>query len=69
MELVWCLCNVENRMISVERILQYTRIPAEPPLMISNGPSKKWPAYGEIDISELQVIISTQEGPVKLAFT
>ncbi|CAN6448506.1 unnamed protein product [Victoria cruziana] len=55
MELVWCLCNVENRMISVERILQYTRIPAEPPLMISNGPSKKWPAYGEIDISELQV--------------
>ncbi|XP_031479656.1 ABC transporter C family member 3-like isoform X1 [Nymphaea colorata] len=56
MYLVWCLCNAENRMISVERILQYTRLPSEPPLTIeTNRPSKKWPSHGEIDISELQV--------------
>ncbi|CAN6448493.1 unnamed protein product [Victoria cruziana] len=53
---IWCLCNVENNMISVERILQYTRIPPEPPLTIeTRKPSRDWPAYGEIDIRNLQV--------------
>ncbi|XP_031480163.1 ABC transporter C family member 3-like [Nymphaea colorata] len=53
---IWCLCNVENNMISVERILQYTCIPPEPPLTIETSrPSKDWPSYGEIDISNLQV--------------
>ncbi|KAJ7963668.1 ABC transporter C family member 3 [Quillaja saponaria] len=49
------LCNLENKMISVERILQYTRIPSEPPLVVqSNQPDPSWPSHGEVDIQDLQ---------------
>ncbi|RYR45354.1 ABC transporter C family member 3 [Arachis hypogaea] len=50
------LCELENKMISVERILQYTSIPSEPPLVVQeNRPSPSWPSYGEVDICNLQV--------------
>ncbi|KAF7824758.1 ABC transporter C family member 3-like isoform X1 [Senna tora] len=53
---IWCLCNMENKIISVERILQYTSIPSEPPLVIEeNRPDPSWPSHGEIDIHNLQV--------------
>ncbi|XP_009357290.2 ABC transporter C family member 3 [Pyrus x bretschneideri] len=53
---IWNLCNVENRIISVERLLQYTNIPSEPPLVIeSNQPDRSWPLLGEVDICDLQV--------------
>ncbi|KAK3032480.1 hypothetical protein RJ639_037293 [Escallonia herrerae] len=53
---IWNLCNLENKIISVERILQYTAIPSEPPLVIeSNRPERYWPSHGEIDICSLQV--------------
>ncbi|KAK9089868.1 hypothetical protein Scep_028950 [Stephania cephalantha] len=53
---VWCLCHLENRIISVERILQYSSIPSEPPLAIeANKPDQGWPSNGEIDIHDLQV--------------
>jgi len=54
---IWNLCNLENKIISVERILQYTTIPSEPPLVLEeeNRPDPSWPAYGEIDIWNLQV--------------
>ncbi|CAA0839063.1 ABC transporter C family member 3 [Striga hermonthica] len=54
--LVWNLCIIENRIISVERILQYTSIPSEPPLVVeSNRPDSHWPTQGEVSINELQV--------------
>ncbi|KAI8552981.1 hypothetical protein RHMOL_Rhmol06G0309700 [Rhododendron molle] len=53
---IWNLCNMENKMISVERILQYTSIPSEPPLVIEeNRPDGQWPAHGEVVIQDLQV--------------
>uniref|UniRef100_A0A1D1XDX3 ABC transporter C family member 3 n=1 Tax=Anthurium amnicola TaxID=1678845 RepID=A0A1D1XDX3_9ARAE len=53
---VWNLCNLENKIISVERILQYTCIPSEPPLTIETSrPECNWPSRGEVDIRDLQV--------------
>ncbi|PIN10945.1 Multidrug resistance-associated protein/mitoxantrone resistance protein, ABC superfamily [Handroanthus impetiginosus] len=50
------LCFMENRIISVERILQYTSTPNEPPLVIeSNRPHNNWPTQGEVNIQDLQV--------------
>ncbi|KAG9459673.1 hypothetical protein H6P81_004181 [Aristolochia fimbriata] len=53
---MWCLCNLENKIISVERIFQYITIPSEPPLVIETcRPDSNWPACGEVDIRDLQV--------------
>ncbi|KAK1397129.1 ABC-type xenobiotic transporter [Heracleum sosnowskyi] len=53
---IWNLCNLDNKIISVERILQYTSIPNEPPLIIEvNSPDDHWPSCGEVDICNLQV--------------
>ncbi|EPS64027.1 multidrug resistance-associated protein, partial [Genlisea aurea] len=53
---VWNLCNLENRIIAVERILQYTKIPSEPPLEIeSSKPRNPWPLRGEVAVEDLQV--------------
>ncbi|KAL3821106.1 hypothetical protein ACJIZ3_007011 [Penstemon smallii] len=50
------LCTMEQRIISVERILQYTTIPSEPPLVVeSNRPQSNWPIHGEVIIRDLQV--------------
>ncbi|KAJ6387922.1 hypothetical protein OIU77_026478 [Salix suchowensis] len=54
--LIYCFCHCENKLISVERILQYISIPAEPPLVIeANRPDHSWPSHGEVDIINLQV--------------
>ncbi|RDX68629.1 ABC transporter C family member 3, partial [Mucuna pruriens] len=54
--MIWDLCNLETKIISVERILQYTSIPSEPPLVVEeNQPHDSWPSYGRIDIHNLQV--------------
>ncbi|XP_029127877.1 ABC transporter C family member 3-like isoform X3 [Cajanus cajan] len=54
--LIWCLCNLENEIISVERVLQYTSIPSEAPLVIKeNQPDHSWPSFGEVHIQDLQV--------------
>ncbi|XP_038690598.1 ABC transporter C family member 3-like [Tripterygium wilfordii] len=51
-----CLCNLENQIISVERIIQYSSIPSEPPLVIEeNRPDHTWPSQGEVDLIDLQV--------------
>ncbi|CAL5190730.1 unnamed protein product [Lathyrus oleraceus] len=54
---IWNICNLENKIISVERILQYTSIQSEPPLVLEeeNRPDPSWPANGEVDIRNLQV--------------
>ncbi|KAL6983834.1 hypothetical protein U1Q18_017208 [Sarracenia purpurea var. burkii] len=53
---IWNLCNVENKMISVERILQFTNIPSEAPLVIENSrPEPEWPTNGRIQLENLHV--------------
>uniref|UniRef100_A0A7N2M8R0 ABC-type xenobiotic transporter n=1 Tax=Quercus lobata TaxID=97700 RepID=A0A7N2M8R0_QUELO len=54
--IVWTLCQMENKIISVERILQYSSVPSEPPLVIEeNRPDHSWLPNGEVDIHDLQV--------------
>ncbi|XP_075660090.1 putative ABC transporter C family member 15 [Castanea sativa] len=53
---IWNLCNVENKMISVERILQFTNIPSEAPLVIEDHrPKPEWPTDGRIELENLHV--------------
>ncbi|OMO81421.1 hypothetical protein COLO4_23609 [Corchorus olitorius] len=53
---IWNLCNVENKMISVERVLQFTNIPSEAPLVIEDcRPKPEWPTEGKIELENLQV--------------
>uniref|UniRef100_A0A803LEG2 ABC-type xenobiotic transporter n=1 Tax=Chenopodium quinoa TaxID=63459 RepID=A0A803LEG2_CHEQI len=53
---IWNLCNMENKIISVERILQYTCIPSEPPLVMEeNRPDSSWPSFGEVSVQDLQI--------------
>ena len=60
--LIWNLCNMENKIISVERIFQYTSIPSEPPLVIKESePEPSWPSQGEVHIQNLQVIFFLQD--------
>ncbi|XP_050205801.1 putative ABC transporter C family member 15 isoform X2 [Mercurialis annua] len=53
---IWNLCNVENKMISVERILQFTNITSEAPLVIQDSrPNPEWPVDGKIELVNLCV--------------
>ncbi|KAK8617889.1 hypothetical protein V6N13_080793 [Hibiscus sabdariffa] len=53
---IWNLCNVENKMISVERVLQFTNIGSEGPLVIEDRrPKPEWPTEGTIVLENLQV--------------
>lgn len=53
---IWNLCNVENKMISVERILQFTNIPSEAPLVIEDHrPKPEWPTDGRIELENLHI--------------
>jgi hypothetical protein len=50
------MCTLENKIISVERILQYISIPAEPPLVMSEVKlAHNWPSSGEIQLHNLHV--------------
>ncbi|KAJ6430331.1 hypothetical protein OIU84_021685 [Salix udensis] len=54
--IIWNLCNVENKMISVERILQFTNIPSEAPLVVEDcRPKPEWPMDGRIELTGLDV--------------
>ncbi|KAH7860668.1 hypothetical protein Vadar_016532 [Vaccinium darrowii] len=54
-EVIWKLCNMENKIISVERILQYAAMPSEPPLVIEeNRPDGALPSQGDV-IQDLQI--------------
>ncbi|KAM7273630.1 hypothetical protein ACFE04_028294 [Oxalis oulophora] len=53
---IWNLCDVENKMISVERVLQFSEIESEAPLVIDNcRPSLDWPSEGKIELEDLHV--------------
>ncbi|ESW10908.1 hypothetical protein PHAVU_009G248400 [Phaseolus vulgaris] len=49
-------CSVENKMVSVERIKQFTNLPSEAPWkMADSSPPKNWPSHGHIELNNLQV--------------
>ncbi|MCL7051973.1 hypothetical protein MKW94_002834, partial [Papaver nudicaule] len=51
---IWNLCNAENKMISVERILQYSKLSSEAPLVIEEcRPPSNWPEFGKICFKNL----------------
>ncbi|KAL6619883.1 hypothetical protein ACP70R_035022 [Stipagrostis hirtigluma subsp. patula] len=48
--------NLENYIISVERIKQFMHLPAEPPAVITDRrPPPSWPSKGRIDLENLRV--------------
>ncbi|VAH81753.1 unnamed protein product [Triticum turgidum subsp. durum] len=59
--LVTSMCNLENKIISVERILQYLSLPEEAPLLMSeDGLAHNWPSEGEIQLHNLHVKYAPQ---------
>ncbi|OIW13296.1 hypothetical protein TanjilG_25402 [Lupinus angustifolius] len=53
---VFMSCFIENKMVSVERIKQFTNIPSEPSWNIKDRlPPPNWPSQGNVDIKDLQV--------------
>ncbi|KAK4256615.1 hypothetical protein QN277_006318 [Acacia crassicarpa] len=49
-------CQVENKMISVERIKQFSNIPPEAPWTVPDGlPPHNWPTHGHIKLQDLKV--------------
>jgi hypothetical protein len=56
---VWLACNLENKMVCVERIHQFTKIPSEAPLIVpERRPAADWPSTGAIEFNNLQVSCS-----------
>ena len=56
----WILsfCKLENKIISIERIYQYSQIPSEAPVLIEDSrPLSTWPEYGAIELTDLKVMI------------
>lgn len=53
---VYMSCFVENRMVSVERVKQFTKIPSEAEWEIKDRlPPPNWPTQGNVDLKDLQV--------------
>ncbi|XP_077235246.1 putative ABC transporter C family member 15 isoform X2 [Tasmannia lanceolata] len=53
---IWNICNAENKIISVERILQYSKITSEAPFVIEGcTPPSSWPTVGTICFKNLKV--------------
>ncbi|KAF8772803.1 hypothetical protein HU200_005394 [Digitaria exilis] len=52
---IWISCFIENKMVSVERIKQFTNIPSEATWRIKDClPDANWPSKGDIDIIDLK---------------
>ncbi|XP_038906745.1 ABC transporter C family member 9-like isoform X2 [Benincasa hispida] len=52
---IWSLCSAQKKIISVERILQYSKIKSEAPLVIEDSrPPSNWPQEGSITFKNLQ---------------
>ncbi|KNA13620.1 hypothetical protein SOVF_114980 isoform A [Spinacia oleracea] len=53
---IWNICNAENKMISVERVLQYTKLTSEAPQIVDDcRPPNNWPTTGTISFQNLQI--------------
>ncbi|KAL6006015.1 ATP-binding cassette sub- C member 8 [Asimina triloba] len=49
-------CNLDNYIVSVERIKQYMNIPPEPPAIVDGmRPPVSWPFNGRIDLLDLKI--------------
>jgi ATP-binding cassette subfamily C (CFTR/MRP) protein 2 len=54
----WMYCQLENKMVSVERIQQYSDLPAEAELsIVKTRPSESWPYPGTIVMNNLKVCV------------
>ncbi|XP_058224199.1 putative ABC transporter C family member 15 isoform X1 [Rhododendron vialii] len=54
--IIWNICNAENKMISVERILQYSNLPSEAALVVENCRlPNNWPEIGTICFTNLKI--------------
>ncbi|MED6218009.1 Multidrug resistance-associated protein 5 [Stylosanthes scabra] len=54
----WILsfCKLENKIISIERIYQYSQVPSEAPAIIDDSrPPSSWPENGTIQIVDLKI--------------
>lgn len=51
------ITELENQMVSVERVLEYAELPSEPPLESDpkNVPSSDWPRHGNIEFKSLSL--------------
>ncbi|KAI3985480.1 hypothetical protein MKX01_033794 [Papaver californicum] len=55
-KLIWLYGLIERDIISVERILQYTGIPSEAPLVVgAHRPASNWPSHGEVTVLKLKI--------------
>ncbi|KAI3418651.1 uncharacterized protein J3R85_013600 [Psidium guajava] len=53
---IWNICNAENKMISFERIVQYSNLASEAALLIEDSrPPRHWPETGKICFRNLQI--------------
>ena len=53
---IYMSCFIENKMVSVERIKQFSKIPSEATWKIKDRvPPPSWPAHGNVDLKNLQV--------------
>ncbi|KAH9605939.1 hypothetical protein KSS87_015898 [Heliosperma pusillum] len=53
---VYMSCFVENRMVSVERMKQFTDIPSEAAWTINDTlPPPNWPSHGRVEVKDLKV--------------
>ncbi|CAM6100669.1 unnamed protein product [Calypogeia fissa] len=52
----WMYCQLENKMVAIERIGQYTHLPSEPELTIEKTkPAPTWPDHGTIVMENLKL--------------
>ncbi|KAJ3122663.1 Multidrug resistance-associated protein 4 [Physocladia obscura] len=54
--------EVENQMVSIERILEYTTLESEAPEITDIVPKDSWPSSGEIKISHMSMAYPTVPG-------
>ena len=53
---IYMSCFIENKLVSVERIKQFTNIPSEATWRNKDlVPPANWPGQGNVDIKDLQV--------------
>ncbi|KAI3972090.1 hypothetical protein MKW92_011924 [Papaver armeniacum] len=56
-KLIWLIGLIERDIISVERILQYSCIPSEAPLVVEeHRPASNWPSRGEVTVVNLKAL-------------
>ncbi|CAM8976320.1 unnamed protein product [Rhodiola kirilowii] len=62
---IWNISSAENKMISAERILQYSKLTSEAPLVVEScSPPPNWPDNGSICFKNLQIRYAEHLPPV-----